>query len=132
MYLSDKIDFLIEKLKENCYFDNVKIIKSYPYSKKDTRLSKTVVAVSPSKIEAQNISIGNDTLYGDYSVDFDVFIPIQSGSPVDSSVIEQIVVTLSECQPKSVYVSEISVNNSISCCLAKCTFTFNGKIEIGG
>jgi hypothetical protein len=29
-------------------------------------------------------------------------------------------------------VSEISVNNSISCCLAKCTFTFNGKIEIGG
>jgi hypothetical protein len=132
MYLAKEIDVLTEALRENSYFDNVKIVKAYPYLNKATRLSKTVIAISPAGIDAKNISIGDENLFGDYSIAFDVFIPIQSGSPIESSVIEQLLVTMSKCYPVGISVSEISVNNDISCCTAKCIFTFNGEIGIGG
>jgi hypothetical protein len=132
MYLTNEIDVLIEMLRANSYFDDIKIIKAFPYSMKATRLAKTVIAVSPSKVEGENISIGDNKMFGEYSIDFDVFIPILSGTPVKSDVIEQIVTTVSACYPSGISVSAITVNNDISCTTAKCTFTFSGEISIGG
>lgn len=132
MYLNKEIDALIALLKANPFFDDIKITKAFPFINKPTRLSRTVIAVSPSKIDAQNISVGGESLFGDYSIDFDVFIPINDGTPVDTDVIEQLVCTLSKSFPKAAAVSEITVNNNIFCCTAKCTFTFSGEIKIGG
>lgn len=132
MYLTEEIDALTARLKANPYFDRIKIVKAFPYKNKPTRLGTAVVAVSPSRISAENISVGGERLFGDYSIDFDVFIPIQEGTPVDTTVIEQIISTLSACFPKSVAVSKITADNSIFCCTAKCTLTFSGEITIGG
>lgn len=132
MYLTEEIDALIAQLKTNQFFENIKIVKAFPYINKPTRLSKTVIAVSPSKISAENISIGSESLFGDYSVDFDIFIPIQEGTPVDTAVIEQLLCTLSSCYLKAAAVSEITADNTISCCTAKCTLTFSGEIFTEG
>lgn len=132
MYLTNEIDALISQLNTNSYFDEIKIIKAFPYTDKPTRLNKIVVAVSPSKINAENISTGGECLYGEYSIDFDIFIPVNKGTPVDTSVIEQLICTVAVCCPKAVSVSEITANNNIFCYTAKCTFTFSGEIAIGG
>lgn len=132
MYLTCEIQGIIDYLRADKHFDNTHIVKAFPYMKKPTKLRKIVIAVSPSEIEAENISVGDVNLYGEYSIDFDVFSPQELGTPVVFDSIQNIIEILKCFYPSRIYVSKITPVDEISCFSAKCTLTFNGEINFGG
>lgn len=132
MYLADKIDSLILTLKNQTCFNDVKIIKAYPFVNKPTNLEKIVITVSPSGLNADNISVGQNYYFGSYMIDFDVFSPQELGSPVVASTIESIILTLRKFNPSAIKVEPISINSNVKCYTAKCTLSFNGEIDFGG
>lgn len=132
MYLTHEIQQVIDYLRADRRFFNTKIVKAFPYMKKPTKLRTIVIAVSPSKIDAENVSVGDINLYGEYSIDFDVFSPQELGTPAVFRSIQDIIEILKSFYPSKVYVSEITSVDGISCFSAKCTLTFRGDIDFGG
>lgn len=132
MYLSDKIAFFVELLKNSEGFENINVFNAYPYSYKPTELDKTTIAVMPSDLKANPAGIGSDELYGEYTIDFCVFVPRQLGSPVVNNTVEKLINAIKDCYPSSINASNIKVIERLSCFMAKCSFTFNSLMDFGG
>lgn len=132
MYLTDKIENLISTLKNQPCLKDVQIIKAYPFVNKPTNLEKIVITVSPSGLNADNISVGQNCYFGSYMIDFDVFSPQELGSPIASSTIESVILSLRKFNPSAIKVEPISINSNVKCYTAKCTLTFSGEIDFGG
>lgn len=132
MYLNKKVNDIVQKLSLDERFKDSKIIKAYPDVNKPTRLKRIVVSVSPSSIEAENISVGEECMYGEYSIDIDAFVPQNFGTPCVQKVIENVIDTLKDEFPTRIKVSQINVNNSLFCYYVNCCLTFCGEINFGG
>lgn len=132
MYLNKKVNDIVNKLSSDKRFDNIKVIMAYPNVNKPTQLKKIVVTVSPSEIDAENISVGENCFYGDYSVNIDVFVPQNFGSPCIQQTVESVVDLLKDEMPKAVRVSQIKVDNALFCYYVNCRITFCDVINFGG
>lgn len=132
MYLNDKIDIIAGKLSADKRFDNIKVVMAYPNVHKSTQLKKIVAAVSPSEIDAEKISVGDNCMYGEYKIDIDVFVPHNFGSPCIQNTVESVVDVLKDEMPSGIKVSKIQVNNSLFCYYVNCCFTFCDVIDFGG
>ena len=128
MYLADETDKIFNKLKESTELSEYRIIKAYPFSYKATRLKQAVICVSPSGIDAKTASIGGSDYFGEYTIDADVFVPQDMGTPCTYEIIEKIVKVLSDEPPCGVKVSAVSTKDNIECYTAKCTLTFRSMI----
>lgn len=123
MYLNDEAEQLYSKLCE-AGLEGVKFIKAYPYSIKPTRIKNVLAVISPSSIEAESDSIGNETLFGKYSLDIDVFSPIDAGSPMMSDAMERILNTATDNMVTGIRVSQVTADERTECFRAKCTLTY--------
>ena len=58
MSLFHLTEYAYELLKAEETLSDVKIIKAYPFKDKPVRLKNTVIAVMPSRLESEAVSIG--------------------------------------------------------------------------
>lgn len=132
MYLNKKVKDIVSKLSSDERLRDTKVIMAYPNVNKPTQLRRVVIAVSPSSLNAQNISIGDVCIYGEYSVDIDVFVPQNLGTPCIQDVVEKIIDIIKNESLSGIKVSQIKVNNSLFCHYVNCCMTFRGEIDFGG
>lgn len=132
MYLNEKVKDIVYRLSQDTRFEHTKIITAYPDSNKPTRLKQIVVCVSPSSVDAENIAVGEAFMYGRYSVDIDVFVPQNFGSPCVQTAVQNLMDALRAELPVGIKVSQIQVNNSLFCYSVNCCLTFCGEIDFGG
>lgn len=132
MYLNKKTTDIVQKLSLDKRFKEIKVIMAYPDVNKPTRLKKIVVSVSPSAIDAENISVGEECMYGEYKIDIDVFVPQNFGTPCVQEVVQNIIDALKDEMMSGIKVSEIKAYNSLFCYGVNCRLTFLGEIDFGG
>ncbi len=130
--LSNVVDDFINKLKQDAHFENIKIIKAYPYVAKPTRLSKIVLCLSLAEISADNCSVGDNCIYGDYKIDIDIFVPYKIGADVISDVFSNIVNACNDNLPIGISTNNIKNDRDTLCYTAKCSLVFNDALNIGG
>lgn len=130
MCLAKAVDEFVTRLKDCEALEGVSIIKAYPFVKKPTKLDNVVIAVSPAQIESKAVSIGEDNMFSTYTIDADVFIPQELGSPEMWKYIQAVLLSQAESFPVAVATSQIKANDKISCYTAKCSFTYNGELEL--
>lgn len=124
MYLNNEVLALYEKLLKSESLKDFKIINAYPYLVKPTRLNTQAIIVSPSSIDAQSVSLGNEEYYGTYCLDVDVFSPYDMGSPNMSDALEKALISATDNSVVGIKVGPVSVDKDTHCFTAKCTLTY--------
>lgn len=130
MCLDKELDAFVERLKNSEALSDVKIIKSYPYASKPTRLKNTVITVSPSEISGESISIGQENIFAKYTIDADIYVPVELGPPRMWEYIRAVLLAQVNSYPTAVFVSRVTANDKLSCCTARCSFTYNGVLSL--
>lgn len=126
MFFDEKIDEIIEILNKDSYFENARIIKSYPCAIKPTRLEKNIIGISNGETVMKNVSVGQCVLYGDYEIRFDIFVSQRNGADDLIKIASRVVRDLLQLCPSKVETSNISAYNAIGAFTLRCTLTFAG------
>lgn len=111
---------------------NIKIIKSYPYVIKPTKLTKIVVAVSLGDVSGNSISIGDSCIFGSYRIDACIYSPYARGADVLPLVAEKIFACFADCNPVSITTTQVDTDATTLCYTIKCSITFSDLINLGG
>ncbi len=128
MCLDNELDDFIDRLKNNEALSDVKIIKAYPYITKPARLKNTVITVSPSEINGESISLGQEDIFASYTIDSDIYVPVEFGSPRMWEYIRGVLLAQMNSIPASVFVSRVTADDKLSCYTARCSITYNGVL----
>ena len=128
MLISERIDDFIRRLEENT---SLKVIKGYPYAKKPTFLSRSVVVVSLGEVEAENIELGGEKLYGRCRIVATIYVPTCDNYDITNGIAEVVHAQLS-AYPSAISVSGVSADDRIECLKASCSFTFYDEVNFGG
>lgn len=129
MYLNDKINQLLSKLKSCEKLNDIKFIKAYPYAKKATILKGMVATLSPGDMKIESVSMDNLSYYGSFGVNIDLYAPCEMGSPVTLDAMERIINEALDISAIGVKVGTIEKDEVTSCFKACATITFNGAIS---
>lgn len=132
MCLDHELNTFIDRLKNSEAFSDVQIIKAYPYVTKPTRLKNAVITVSPSEISGKSISIGQENIFASYTIDADIYVPVESGSPRMWEYIRNILLAQMNSIPTAVSVSRVTADDKLSCYTARCSLTYNGVLALDG
>lgn len=132
MYLNKLIDEIAAKMKSDDNFENINIIKAYPYVDKPTILKKQVITVHPYALDLQSIAVEQQIMQGEYSVEFDIFSPFDMGSPSVCELSEKIMCFLKPYNPINIKSQGISVENTVRCYKSKFIVTLSDFIDLGG
>ena len=132
MLLYNKLIAFKNRIQECDEFKNDKVILAYPSVRKPTKLTKLIITVSVGEINAGNIELGGESLYGSYMLNATIFVPYKLTTAVMPSAIEAVIKSQITAYPSAVRVSEISAHDETECFSVKCGFTFNDEIDFGG
>lgn len=132
MYLDDKTDAVIAALKSADALSDCKIIKAFPFVRKPTFIGKSVIAVSPYSVDVENIAVGQECCFGNYSIEAEIFSPQELGTPGIAGTVEKMLGALMNLEPKGIKAYPIDIDANLRCYTAKCVLTFNGEISFGG
>lgn len=130
MYLTEKINMFIERLKESDELKECKIFKAFPYVDAPTRPKNIMIAVGFDEISADNTELGGECLYGSYKIIADVYFPY--GAVDTQEVIGAVINSQLSQYPSSVSVSSPECKDSLGCIRVKCSFTFYANMSFGG
>ncbi len=130
--LSKAVDDFIATLKQTEDFGTIKVIKAYPYVIKPTKLSKIVVAVSLGDVSAENISVGDNCIFGTYRIDSYIYSPYAVGADVLPLVAEKIFACCLGFNPVAITTSQVDTDATTLCYTLKCSITFSDLINLGG
>ncbi len=127
------INVLIAAVKEEAFFDNIKVISAFPATKKPTLLKKTVIAVSCCLVDAAADSLGSSADAGAVKINANVYVPFINKEAVGNEVAKMLcAVVLEKFNVSAVNVCETFADSATECAVTKITFTLNDEIEFGG
>lgn len=124
------LDILINKIKSDEYFSDIKVIKAYPFTAAPTRLTKETVAIGFDEITFSAMSIDESSRAGDVAVFTDVFIPLKMNSSRAIDIFSGICRCFDGFNVLSVRCERITVDVSTAAYVLKTSFTFNNEIEV--
>ncbi|MBQ7740588.1 MAG: hypothetical protein IJT65_05075 [Eubacterium sp.] len=128
MLLQDKLQTLLNAIKNGIEGENFDSFIAFPNVYKPTKLSKSVIAVCQGEIEAKPLSLTGEGLIGNYTIDADVFSPWDKGSAELTRLAEKAVKATLFLNPVRVAVSPVRNDAALKCYSIKCSFTFNERI----
>lgn len=132
MYSTEKTDEIIGALKNTGQFENVEIIKAYPYSNKPTKTGKCYIVFYPCVFDLHSVGIGQEIMYGSFFLDFAVFSPFELGSPAVDELTKKVINSLKNYNLIGIKTQGITVDNTVKCYKSKCTVEFDDYVTLGG
>ena len=124
MYLTDETDKLIKRLKKCDELNDIYFIKSFPYTKRPTVLSKITAVFSPYDMELESISVDNLAYSGLNSIAIDLFSPIRMGSPTAVDCVQRILSYAITPNVTKVSVSSVSKESDTECYRGRAVITY--------
>ena len=132
MRIDTLVDEILEALIDDDYFDDMLLQRALPNKIKETRLSKVNIAVGLNGIDVSPNQIDGDTLAGDVSLIFNIFIPISMDDRGFSSILNKICSDLCYKNIVSIKTNKICVNSNIQAYELEASITFRDEISFGG
>lgn len=130
MKIENMIDGLIDLIRCDDYFSDIKIIKAYPCTAAPSRICRETVALGIERIDLSSVSVDDSNRAGELCIFADIFVPLKS----DNSKACDIFIRLCKCfciyNILSVSAQRIAVNLNTSSYVLKTAFTFNDEIEV--
>lgn len=130
-----KIDTLIsgivEDIKDDSYFADMKIINAYPNEIKPTRLSCVYIALGISEINIKPNQIDFSHKAGEVSVFADIYIPIRSNENM-GEIFTQLCRVMNYYNLSSVRTYRMTADRDAEANVLKAVFTFVDCVDFGG
>ncbi len=132
MYLRSEIEQISGLLRSAEALGDCLVIKAYPYAKLPSRLGRAVIALSPSELQADGAEIGGERYFGEYTVNADIYVPQEWGSPAATDYAERTVNALLSLNPVRIRLGGIEAADALKCFKLRCAFSFCGEIRFEG
>ncbi len=131
MRLDTFVNGLIDEIKNDSYFSDMKIVNAYSALQKPTRLSRVYIALGVCEISLEKNHIDFTDKAGDVSVFADIFVPLNSDFNV-SEIFSRLCKVLNYYNISSIKAQTITSDRDIEAILLKTVFTFSDEISFGG
>ena len=132
MRLDNLIDELIGALKGDERFDDISVWRAYPNRLKETRLSKVNIAVGFSSIDVSPSEIDGNSLAGEVSVLFNIFVPLSMDDRCFCEILNNICNALSYKSIVRIAVDKMRVNANVQAYELGVAISFRDEISLGG
>lgn len=132
MIFNEILNDLISILKEDRYFDHIKVICAYPYSEVPTRAKECCVAIGFDEVKMTSLQLESGERMGDVSVFADIFVPIKDDSRKTCDIFSRICKCFSVFNVVSIFSKRIEVDKNTQTYVLKTKITFNDEIVFGG
>lgn len=116
-------------LKNSEALSDCRVIMAFPYIKKPTRLTKTVITVSPAGAVLKGFTLGEKSVFGDFSVNIDMFTPQEKGSPSENGLLDLVTQAALSLEPTSIKLGGFNSNDVLGAFEAQCTVTFSDTFD---
>lgn len=121
-----------EKLKESKMSDCAKIISAYPVSIKPTFPKKPFIAVAAGEIEAENISLGDCSVYGTVCLITDIYVPQNMDSSLLFTLARQVFERAQDYCAFGISMSQVKYDSACNCLWVRCKIKINSDVDFGG
>lgn len=128
--IDNALDALINTIRADAYFSDIRVIKAYPFSAAPTRLAKETIVFGFDEITFSSTSVDESSRSGNLTVFADIFIPLKINSARAVDVFSQICRCFNGFNILSVRCERITVDVSTASYVLKTAFTFNNEIEV--
>lgn len=132
MRIDTIIDELICALKKDDFFNDKRIVYSYPAATKPTRISKSYIALGLGEINLESSELATSTRAGDVSINIDVFVPLKLSGEQASIIFNHICACLGGYNVLSIKAQRLEIDNDIQAYSLKTSITLGGEIDFGG
>lgn len=131
IYPEVEVENFIKRLKENEFFKDFEIIKSFDNKIKPTIMDNCVIAVKFCDVECEKNSIGELENYGKFSISAKVFIPF--GIECNFiKIMDELFKSIDNFNITGVKAFEPKRDRVTECFVFETIITFNGGIVFGG
>lgn len=130
MRIEEIVEQIINTVKSDDFFNDVKIIKAYPNSNYPTRLGCDIVAVGLDEIQLCKRGIDELDNAGEISVFVDIFTPVKTEITRASEIFTRLCKCLYCYNLVSISAQRIITDSERAAFVLKTKFTFNDEIEV--
>ena len=129
MNLIKEAERLIAVLSSCPSLEECRILKAFPYEKYPARLKHPVIAVATGELECEGRDLDLTVYSGEYTLNADIYIPQELGSPVAGEMLKHVVDSVATLCPYKIQVSKIIQYDMLNSFCIKCSFTFRGAMS---
>ena len=126
------IDELINTIKSDDSFKDVKIIKAYPSYDKPTRLSRAHIAIGIMKMNLEPYQIDNPEKAGELTIFADLFCPLKWDNSELTKLFSRLCSAVQEYNITSIQAEKITADSNTQAYQLKTTITFYNVFDFGG
>lgn len=130
MRIENVLDDMVDMIKADTYFSNIRVIKAYPCSTASTHLADETIAIGIDKISFSSMSVDESSREGDIAVFIDIFIPLKLSSSRASDILSGLCRCFRDLHVLSVRADRMTVHVDTAAYLLRTVFTFNNEIEV--
>ncbi|MDE6155869.1 MAG: hypothetical protein K2F67_05460 [Eubacterium sp.] len=130
MRIENVVDDIIDMIKADAYFSNIRVVKAYPCSTAPTHLANETVAIGIDEISFSSMSVDESSREGNIAVFMDIFVPIKMSSSRASDILSGLCRCFRDLNILSVCADRITVHVDTAAYLLRTVFTFNNEIEV--
>lgn len=124
------LENLVNTLKDDEFFLDIRIINAFPRINAPVRLSRETVAVGFSEIKLDSVSVDEDNCAGDVCVFVDIFIPLKYETERLNEIFTRICRCFFEFNILSISADKTVVDGGTASYVMKTKFNFNCGIEV--
>lgn len=120
---------IIEKLSQNDYFENFKMISAFEPRQKPTIPKRPSIVCGISEASAQTAALGEDVLAGQVTAYADIYAPYSMRGFDFLQTAGRIFQCICSDVPVSIGASSITADDESECFVMRLTVTFSDKIN---
>lgn len=130
MKLENLPDEIIDLIKAEMFFSDIRVIKAYPCDAASVRISRETIAIGIDEITMMSASMDDSRRKGDIKIFADIFIPIKHGSSRAGEIFIKLCSCLKKYNVVSICAQRIAVDKRTCSYIMKTAIAFNDEIEV--
>lgn len=123
---------VVDTLKADPFFDDIKLVRAYPYMTKPTMPEEAIIAISIGEVKLKPCHIGEDSLMIELSLWTDIYVPFSLGTELGCDIFSRLCECVGRISPKCISSSRMVADKESGCYLLQCEITFDRELEVGG
>lgn len=125
MYLDNRVNDLIKRLRLCSALGNIKFIPAFPYSRRPCTLSSRVAVIAPESMELESVGVDCLDYAGKAAIGINLFIPYRLGSPAAFDTMQRIIEEAVTPTVTKIAVSPLEADEATECYRLKAVLTFD-------
>lgn len=123
---------LIERVRRDSWFREMRVLYAYPDTVKPTRLSRVHIAMGIREMDLKPCFVDSTAQAGEVSVFADIYIPLKMDSALAEEVLRQLCRVLGGYNVAGISASKLTADKYTQANVLRTVFTFNDLIEWDG